>query len=148
MKNYTSSVPVDVTVLRIEKDLVKYGATHVAKEYKDGEVAGLSFQIRLPTGKEVRVQLPANPDAVFKVFSKDRFLSTVAERNLRAQARRTSWRIMQDLVEIQLSMIEMQQAEFVQIFLPYIMFDVHRTFYEVVRGGDYKMLGMGTKEES
>jgi hypothetical protein len=146
MKNYTSSVPVDMTIIRIEKALVKYGASHVAKEYKDGEVIGLTFQICLPTGKEVRVRLPANPTAVFKVLSDDRILSPVTEKRLQAQARRTAWKIMQDLVEVQLSMIEMQQAEFVQIFLPYIMFDVHRTFYEVVRGGDYKMLGMGTGE--
>jgi hypothetical protein len=145
MKNYTSSVPVDTTIMRIERDLVKYGASRVAKEYKDGEVTGLTFQIALPTGKVVRVQLPANPEAVFKVLKGDRFLSATAEKRLQAQARRTTWKIMQDLVEVQLSMIEMEQAEFVQIFLPYI-FDGQRTFYEHIKSGEFKMLPEGIKE--
>ena len=149
MKNYTSSVPVEVTVLRIEKVLVKYGASHVAKEYANGEVVGLTFTIQLPTtGKDLRVRLPANPPAVTKVLLDGReYLSPTAIKRIEGQARRTAWKIMQDLVEVQLSMIEMEQAEFVQIFLPYILgSDGHRTFYDAVKDSGFKMLGTGERE--
>jgi len=148
VKNYTSSVPVEVTVLRIEKVLVKYGASRVVKEYRDGEVVGLTFSIQNPaTGKELRVGLPANPHAVFKVLTRDRILTSTALKRFEGQARRTAWKIMQDLVEVQLSMIEMVQAEFVQIFLPYIFVN-DRTFYESLKEGGFKMLGQGTREGS
>jgi hypothetical protein len=141
VKNYTSSVPADVTVLRIEKVLVKYGASHIAKGYKDGEVVSLSFSIPMPPeGNPMRVNLPANPAAVAKVLMDGRPpLSPVARKRIEAQARRTAWRLMQDLVEVQLSMVEMEQAEFVQIFLPYIEVG-GKTFYESLKAGGFKML--------
>jgi hypothetical protein len=37
IKNYTSTVPVEKTILRIEMALVTGGAVGIMKDYKDGE---------------------------------------------------------------------------------------------------------------
>ena len=56
LKNYTSSVPVDITLARIERLLVDSGATGIAKEYKAGKVQSLvSAQWNTPrNGKALR----------------------------------------------------------------------------------------------
>lgn len=43
---------------------------------------------------------------------------------------------MQDWIEIQISLIELEQAEFLQVFLPYI-YDGKRTFFETIKANDY-----------
>ena len=148
MKNYTSSVPVEVTVMRIEKLLVKYGATKVAKEYVAGEVAALTFTIMEPkTQREMRIHLPVKPKSVAKVLiAQYTKLQSGTERRIQEQSARTAWKLMQDWVEVQLSLIEMEQAEFVQIFLPYL-YDGKRTYYESLKEEGFKLLGEGKKEK-
>ena len=66
IKNYTSGVPVDRTISRIESILVEGGASNITKDYKNGELDALLFMVRMPdTGKEISVRLPAKADAVY-----------------------------------------------------------------------------------
>jgi hypothetical protein len=58
---------------------------------------------------------------------------------IEAQANRTAWKLWQDWLEVQMSLIEMEQAEFVQIFLPYF-WDGRRSYYDMVKEGGFKML--------
>lgn len=64
------------------------------------------------------------------------------------QAERTAWALLRDWVHIQLSMIQMQQAEAIQIFLPYA-FDpqTEETFFEKLKGGGFKQL-TGVKKDA
>ncbi len=150
MKNYTSSVPVETTISRIEKILAKFGAMGVAKSYKNGEVDSLQFSIVEPaSGKGVVIRLPAKVDAVRKILTKDvrrprssTHRSRSTEERINDQAGRTAWRIIQDWVEVQLSLIEMGQAEVLQVFLPY-MWNGERTYYELAKGSKFKMLTAG-----
>jgi len=45
LKNYTSSVPVNNSVNRIESQLVLAGARNIAKSYEDQKVIGIKFEI-------------------------------------------------------------------------------------------------------
>ena len=142
MKNYTSSVPVEVTVMRIEKILAKNYATQVAKEYKDGEVHALTFSVQNPTtGKDSRIRLPVHRKGIVAVLSAQykRKISATTKARIEAQANRTAWKLWQDWLEVQMSLIEMEQAEFVQIFLPYF-WDGRRSYYEMAKEGGFKML--------
>jgi hypothetical protein len=60
-------------------------------------------------------------------------------QRVKEQAARTAWRLMQDWVEIQLSFVQMEQAELVEVFLPYI-WDGQRTFFEKLKGGNFLAL--------
>jgi len=140
MKNYTSSVPVDMTIARIEKVLAKFGATGVAKSYKSGEIDSLQFSIIEPmSGKGVIIHLPAKVVAVRMILAKgvrrprgETRYSRSTEDRINDQAARTAWKIIQDWVEVQLSLIEMGQAEILQVFLPYV-WNGEKTYYELAK---------------
>lgn len=55
------------------------------------------------------------------------------------QAERTAWKLVQDWVEVQLSMIQMKQADFVQVFLPYV-WDGRETLYQRIKSTGYRAL--------
>jgi hypothetical protein len=56
--------------------------------------------------------------------------------DFREQAERTAWKIIQDWIEVQMSMIQMQQADFREVFLAYA-WDGKRTFFDRVREGGF-----------
>jgi len=149
MKNYTSSVPVEVTVMRIEKILAKNYATQVAKEYKNGEVYALTFSVNNPTtGKDSRIRLPVHKKGIVAVLGSryKRKISATTKARIEAQANRTAWKLWQDWLEVQMSLVEMEQAEFVQIFLPYF-WDGRKSYYDQVKDGGFKMLEAGKPHE-
>lgn len=133
LKNYTSSVPVDRTVSRIEELLARAGASGIFKDYSQGKLVAISFRVSLPTGKEVSIRLPANEEAVFQSLKKDVKRPRAGTFDaIREQARRTAWKLMQDWVEVQISLIQMHQVDMMQVFLPYV-WDGKRTFYQALK---------------
>jgi len=140
VKNYTSSVPVERTVARIEAILAKAGASAITKDYQQGRLVALCFTSRLPNDRIIAVRLPADQDAVFSVFREQvrRPRRDTLDR-LRLQAARTAWKLMQDWVEVQISLIQMRQADFAQVFLPYV-WDGSRTFYAALVEQNYRLL--------
>lgn len=140
LKNYTSGVPVEKTVSRIEQVLAKAGASGISKEFSgSGDIESMTFRIEMGHG-QVAIRLPANSsqvyDAMKKSIKRPRSGTMV---KLQDQARRTSWKLMQDWVEVQCSLIAMKQADVMQVFLPYV-WDGEKTFYQFIRDGNYKML--------
>lgn len=146
LKNYTSNVPVARTLSRIEECLAEAGATGIMKEYKKGFLTALAFRVTLPTGRAMSIRLPANADGVFAALMKEvkRPREGTAAK-IREQAGRTSWKLMQDWVEVQLSLIQMQQADFVQVFLPYV-WDGKTTFYEQLKAKNFLALPQARDE--
>jgi hypothetical protein len=68
------------------------------------------------------------------------------EKRLRAQAARTAWKLIQDWVELQMALIKMRQAEFLQVFLPYV-WNGKKTFYTALKEQNFKLLPQGKKDE-
>lgn len=140
LKNYTSDVPASRTIARIEELLAKAGVNGVNKVFLSGRVASLTFSVTLPQSKTITIRLPANVEPVYtalrKKISKPR---AGTDQRLLDQAERTAWKLMQDWVEVQLSLIAMNQAEFLQVFLPYVH-DGRRSFYDAIRGDGFKAL--------
>ncbi len=146
MKNYTSQVPIERTISQIEKVLAKAGAVNVFKNYKNGEIESINFSLYDNiSGKKVFIQLPANVEAVEAVLKQG--LKKPRKESLtriKEQAGRTAWRLMLDWVSVQMSLIEMNQVEALQVFLPYI-WDGNRTFYSALKESKFKFLE-GRKE--
>lgn len=140
LKNYTSNVPVDRTIARIEQLLASSGATGIIKDYAEGKLVALFFKISLPTRRDITIRLPVNHQAVYQTMRKTvkRQHAGTLER-IQEQALRTSWKLMQDWVEVQLSLIRIQQVDFMQVFLPYV-WDGQQTFYAALKERDYRGL--------
>jgi hypothetical protein len=127
----------------IERKLVAAGASHITKEYeKDGRVKALSFTLLVDKQlmKFLPVTLPANVDACYEVLRAKRTSWSVSgERADKEQAPRTAWKLLLDWVDVQLSMIEMNQAEPAEVFLPYVV-SGGRTFYQHIKDDGYRAL--------
>jgi hypothetical protein len=146
LKNYTSSVPAERSISLIEHELVRAGAQHISKSYDDkGNIEGIMFQI-MNNNIPLTFQLPTKWRQCFKLMMQDiRRPKPTTEQTVTLQAQRTAMKILYDWVTIQVSMIKLEQAEVIEIFLPY-MFNVReqKTFFEIAKEKNYKgLLGDG-----
>lgn len=155
LKNYTSNVPVSQTIYKIEQVLIRCGVSGISKEYTgtNGKIQALIFKIE--GQPPVQVRLPADVDAAWTALWLD-YAGTelcqsdptrtgygsrkkLKKADFREQAERTAWKIMQDWVEVQMSMIQLKQAEPLEVFLPYA-WNGQRTFYQELKASQFRAL--------
>jgi hypothetical protein len=142
IKNYTSVVPAMNSSAAIEALLVEAGATSVSKWYEEKQLGGFLFQ--LPIGGVPMVfRLPAKVELVYQaMLKKARNPDATKRASIRAQAQRTAWRTLHEWVQIQVTMILLEQIDPLQVFLSYHYDETTgRTFYDQVRSGSVKLLG-------
>ncbi len=158
LKNYTSEVPVSQTIYRIEQTLIKCGVTGITKEYgTNADVTAIQFHIPTPNNGTMTVRLPANKekaqDALWLNYADGDKLTpdgnalawSAYKKKKRAdfaqQAERTAWKIVQDWVEVQMSMIQMKQADTLEVFLPYVWDNRSQsTVYGRLKAGGFRAL--------
>lgn len=133
----------DQSITQIERVLVKMGARNIAKEYDGfGKVDAILFGI--PKGEStVPIKLPARRAAIKKVLLKQykRTPSKTQEENAGQQADRTAWRNVKDWVEIQATMIELDQVEMMEVFMPFIYrMDKGKTIFELAKENQFQKL--------
>lgn len=141
LKNYTSTVPAGSSMAKIEQCLVKAGATDISKKYEDGICIAITFRM-LVNNRPLFFKLPAKVDACFKVlWAEVKRPKPDTKSRTNEQAERTAWKIICDWVEIQLSMILLEQADPLEIFLPYA-YDPSsdKTYYQKLKEGGFKAL--------
>lgn len=143
VKNYTSTVPASRSVQHIEDRLVKHGANRIFKLYDDTtrRLQGIAFTIAID-GKEIPFRLPAKVDRVEKCLlgSRTRVTSSV-RKAMKDQAERTAWRILSDWVDVQMSLIELDQAELMEVFMPYIYStNDDQTLFEKMKTSGFKLI--------
>jgi hypothetical protein len=142
IRNYTSSVAADKSILEIERILIEMGARNIAKQYDGfGKVDALSFSI--PNGEGViPFQLPVKRQALIDLFIGSIKRPTQTQKEMaKAQADRTAWKNMKEWVHLQATMIKLGQVEFQEVFMPYI-FSMERgkTAYQIMQEGGYQKL--------
>jgi len=113
-------------------------------------MAAITFQIESATGK-ITIRMPAALDALWldyvdgeKLNSKGDAIEWGGRKKKRKadfaeQASRTAWKIVQDWIEVQMSMIQMKQADTLQVFLPYV-YDGKRTYYQALQQSNFRGL--------
>jgi len=141
LKNYTSTVPVERSVAQIERRLVAHGAHDILKIYEEKKLTGVAF-IATIDGQKIPFRIPARVENVRKamVSSLKKPRKGSVERAT-DQAERTAWKILADWVDIQMSMLELDQAKFMEVFLPYVYdHDKKRTFFERMESSGFKNL--------
>lgn len=141
LKNYTSNVPAGNSMAKIERCIVQAGATDISKKYEQNVCMAITFRM-LVNNNPVFFQLPAKVEACFDVLWKEvKRPRPDTKRLIREQAERTAWKIVCDWVEVQLSMIMLEQADALEVFLPYV-YDpaTDTTFYNKLKSGGFKAL--------
>jgi hypothetical protein len=127
------------------------------KEYgsEPGKITAITFRINIdPSKPPIVIRLPADEnkaqDALWLDYVGTDKLTPDGNRlqwnsykkktkaDFRDQAERTAWKIVQDWVEVQMSMIQTKQAEFLQVFLPYVWDErLRTTFFEQIKKTGY-----------
>mgnify|MGYP001598676012 CR=1 FL=1 len=143
IKNYTSTVPIEKSINHIESKLVAHGAKDIMKRYgPEGKLESICFIILL-NGNSMSFKLPAKIGACYEVLLKSRVnkISKESRNKIMEQAARTAWKIVSDWVDIEMSMIELQQKEFLEVFLSYV-YDPRnqQTFYESLKESKFLAL--------
>ena len=155
LKNYTSEVAASTTIQRIVTLLIRVGISTVSMDYApDGSINGVTFSVRIET-RTVPIRVPVDVDAAWNALwmdyvGKDRLSNDgtaiwnnsakrKTKKMFRDQAQRTAWKLMQDWIEVQISLIQMKQADLLQVFLPYV-WNGDQTFYHRLKASQFKAL--------
>jgi hypothetical protein len=139
LKNYTSSVPVALTVARIEGILAAIGAKAIGKNYEQGKLVSITFQLEM-NGADHLVRLPADPVSVYTILRAEcKRPRQGAIQRIQEQSERTAWKIQQDWLEVELAQIRLRQKDPLQAFLPYV-WDGTQTFYQRLKNSKFTPL--------
>ena len=137
IKNYTTTVDVYKSLGEIQGALASHGARKIMVDYDcNGQPVGVMFGIETPEGPR-GFALPANVDGVRAVFTKQRV------KTAPGQAERTAWRNVRDWIMAQMAIIEAEQVQMDEVFLPYLTDGKGRTLYRLYQGG---LLAIGDGE--
>ena len=142
IKNYTSGSPASLSMMNIEKILIELGARNIAKEYDDhGKVKSIQFSIP-HNGFAMPFKLPAKVEAIKKLFVKEYRRPTAKQiETAGEQAERTAWKNLLEWVQLQATMIKLEQVEFLEVFLPYAYsMSEGQTLFERMKGNNFKQL--------
>lgn len=141
IKNYTTVIPVERSVLETENTLIKMGATAISKEYSGGKVESISFAI-VQKGNKIPFKLPVKVESLVKLFMNGRSgLTDNQRKKVISQAERTAWKNIAEMVKLQHVMILLEQVEFMEVFMPYALnMKEGKTLFEISKGNGFKQL--------
>ncbi len=160
LKNYTSDVAPGVTINRIQNLLIEAKVNGITMEYGlASEVTAILFHVHLDRKYSIRLtaNVEAVQDSLWKEYAGDDKLSSDGnsiywngrKKKKRAdfleQAQRTAWKLQQDWVEVQLSLLLLQKIDFLQVFMAYL-WDGKQTFYQSIKGSGQLALQAGQQQ--
>lgn len=137
--NYTTTIAPEKTLTEIQKRLVRIGAQAIMSEFDgSGVMCALSFRIN-HQGQPVTFRLPARLDSIYRVLANDPKVPMKLKTH--EQASRVAWRIIKDWVEAQAAIVEAEQAEVIEVFLPYAQDpNTGNTLYQKLEQSNFGLL--------
>jgi len=125
----TTKIEPEQTVAQIQRVLGQYGAGAVMTEYDKGEVAALTFKIKLGD-KSLPFRLPCRWEAIDKILLSRRKRIRATDE-IAKQAKRIAWRQILRWVEAQMALVETEMVKIQEVFMPYIQMNLAgKTLYE------------------
>jgi len=154
VKNIHTRIAPEKTITEIIKLLTQFGAKKILQDLDNsGNIVGVSFLIELQE-KAIPIRLPMKVDkarAIIEQAVEERKLTKkfLYEPERTEQALRVGWRIIKDWVHSQLSLVQMNYAEPIEIFLSYV-YDIktEKTVYEQMLEGKLKTLALEHETKS
>ena len=121
LRNYTTQIPAEKTILEIESILVKFGAGGILKEYEGSKVSAILFYV-VYDGQRIPFKIPMSLEKSRKVITslvnEGKLPKKFLNEPLRSeQGERITWRIIKDWIDSQLSLLEVNFAESIEILL-------------------------------
>ncbi len=146
LKNYTTDIAASKTIAEVQEILAKSGARGIAFEYDNsGNIESLFFRLQIESGKEVAFKLPAKPEAVYKAMFAGMSGEYAYGESRRQKSLNIAWRIMKEWLEVQFTLIKLEQAEAIEIFLPYMVTGQNRTLYQDMKQNQFQLSGGGVE---
>jgi len=145
LKNYSTNIPPQKTIMEIEDILSQHKATDIWKQYdSNGNIIALNFAVNTDFGK-MPFKLPVNVEAVRQILKNEKRNKNI---NLSKQqvedyqvAQRIAWRIMKDWIDAQMALVDIAMVKLEQIFLPYAYdFNKQQSLYDSFK--ERKFAGM------
>ena len=127
IKNASSVASLPRIFDAISKTLVSHKAKHITYSYDNERIVAIEFVIDI-NGIERPFRLPARIENVERIMYGKKFLS----QTQKTQAYRTAWANIRDWISAQMAMIDTGMVKPEEIFLPYMVSNDGRTFYEVM----------------
>ena len=146
IKNYTTDIPIEKIIERLQRVLGEHGARQVIFDYgDDGKIYGVQFVIRVQD-TFVPVKLPARVDkaqAVLKLQYEKGLISRKVGKAVYGpeHAYKVAWRNILDWVEAQMALLDIEMAKLEEIFLPYVVNKSGKTLFEVFEQNSYQLPG-------
>jgi hypothetical protein len=124
--NYTTTIDAGKTAAEVQQILARAGAKAVSIDYDEGLPVALTFMIVF-VEQPIHFRLPCNAEGVLKALQRSKL--PYSKKTIH-QARRVAWRIIKDWTEAQLAIVESQQAQMTEVFMPYVLAENGRTMFE------------------
>lgn len=117
------------------------GATAISKEYENGKITCINFAI-IKDKNKIPFKLPARIGAIRKLFLGKLNSPTQRQKeNAEKQAERTAWKNLKEWVQLQHTMIILEQIEFMEAFMPYSMNMISgKSLFETMKENGFKQL--------
>jgi hypothetical protein len=138
----TTTVPAMKSIGEITAELVKAGALEISTTYgPNASPVGVRWAMKIH-GYIAYFALPVKTDAVERVLSAGKRLTFDQRRAMADRAQRVAWRQLLVWVRVQMAMIQLQQVEFAQVFLPYMQESAQNpvTVWDHIREQRFKQL--------
>ena len=141
--NYTTTISVDKTFSEISNTLREAGAQGILSEYDSSKnLSAISFRIQTAMGF-ISYRIPSRMDRIYKEIQKGQYHKIPKSQRTVEQAARIGWRIIKDWISAQMSLIQADQVDMEQVFLPYMQVqDGKTTVYEFLKDNNYKHIGI------
>jgi hypothetical protein len=147
VRNYTTQIPIEKTVLEIEQILLAFGAKGIYKEYQGNKINSITFTI-VKEGNGIPFKIPMSIEktrtVIVEAVKEGKLPQKYLQEPLRSeQGERVAWRIIKDWIDSQLSLLEMHFADAIEILLPYAYNVIeNKTMYQIFNEKKDKFLGL------
>lgn len=137
----TTQISASKTAGEIVSELVNAGATSINTEYKDGQISGLRWIMKIG-GQDVLFEMPVRVEPVFKLLNGRRQWPSSYKKQDMEQAHRVAWRQLLRWIQAQICMIDTGMVQPVEVFMPYMVVNhgTGQTLFERMTESQFKML--------
>lgn len=135
VRNYSTKILVEKTIMEIEQILIKFGAQGIYKNYNGNRLDGIMFYL-IKDGQKIPFKIPMKIEKtrtiIIKAVKEGKLSKKYLDEPLRTeQGERVVWRIIKDWIDSQLSLLEIEYVEAIEILLPYAYNVIEqKTMYE------------------